>query len=55
MIEFLVFFILMLIASAIYAVVICQIPNEIVREVFLYTGVVLIICGFGIGIIFVAL
>lgn len=55
MIEFLLFFAVMLISSAIYAAIICKIPDQVVREVFLWTGVVLIVCGFAFGIIFVAI
>lgn len=55
MIDFLMFFVVMMITSAVYAFVICKIPDMVVREVFLWTGVVLIVCGFGLGIIFVAL
>lgn len=54
MIEFLLFFVAMMISSAIYAVVICRIPDQVIREVFMWTGVVLIVCGFAFGIIFLA-
>lgn len=55
MIDFLIFFAVMLLSSALYAAIICKIPDPVVREVFLWTGVVLIVCGFGLGIIFVAI
>ena len=54
MVDFLMFFVTMMVSSVIYAVVICKIPNQIVREAFLETGIALIICGFVVGLIIMA-